>query len=93
VSETTVYYEIKISFSDVEVIHHGKPKWLGLQHLDVWIPAWNVAVEDQGEQHYKPVNVFGGEYGHKIIVERDKRKYELSVQNGMNNRRAVFCLS
>jgi hypothetical protein len=83
VSETIVYYEIKQTFPDIDVIHHGKPEWIGLQHLDIWIPAWKVAIEYNGEQHYTPIPHFGGEEGYKKIVERDKRKYELCKQNGV----------
>ena len=38
ISETLLYYAVKDSLPEYEVIHHGNPKWLGLQHLDIYIP-------------------------------------------------------
>ena len=84
VSETTLYYEIKNSFPDIDVIHHGKPKWLGKQHLDIWIPELRIAIEYQGEQHSNPVSAFGGEEAYLKNIERDKRKYELCKENNVN---------
>ena len=31
-------------------------KWLGKQRLDFYLPDFNIAIECQGEQHYKPVD-------------------------------------
>ena len=81
VSETSLYYSIKDEFSDTEVIHHGKPKWLGRQHLDIFIPKFNVGVEYQGSQHQKPIEFFGGESAFKKTVERDKKKKMLCLKN------------
>ena len=33
--------------------------WLGKQSLDFYLPKYNIAIECQGEQHFKPVD-FGG---------------------------------
>ena len=82
VSETHLYYQIKNSLS-TKVIHHGRPKWLGRQHFDIWIPKLNVAIEYQGSQHDKPVEFFGGEKAFKENQKRDKRKRELCKENGV----------
>lgn len=83
ISETILYKEIKRSLSDIKVIHHGKPEWLGKQHFDIWIPGKKVAIEYQGAQHYKPIQYFGGEEGFLKTRERDKRKKELCNENGV----------
>lgn len=80
VSETDLFYKIKESLS-CEVIQHGKPKWLGRQHFDIWIPSLNVAIEYQGLQHDKPVKFFGGEKAFKDNQRRDLRKKKLCVEN------------
>lgn len=55
-------------------IQHYKTKWLGKQHLDIFIPSLNVAVEYQGEQHYTD-NIFIGENFEKIkFLDEQKRK-------------------
>jgi hypothetical protein len=59
------------------------PKWLGLQKFDIYIPSLKVAIEYNGEQHFKPMKHFGGEEGFKKNQERDLRKRELALKNGV----------
>lgn len=82
VSETTLYNKIKNHFRDIEVIQHGSPIWLGRQHLDVYIPQYNIGIEYQGVQHTSPVNYFGGEPAFEKTKERDRRKKWLCAKNG-----------
>ena len=81
ISETELYYQLKEYFTGYKVIHHGKPKWLGRQHVDIWFPEFNIGVEYQGEQHLKPIDFFGGEDSFKKNLERDKRKKDLFKEN------------
>ena len=81
ISETTLFYQIKNHFKDEEVIHHGKPSWLGLQHVDIWIPKHKIGIEYQGLQHDKPIDFFGGEEGFIEGQKRDLRKKELFNEN------------
>lgn len=81
VSETQLYNMIKGHFKNTEVIHQGQPKWLGKQRFDIYLPEYNIAIEYQGAQHFKPVKIFGGEEGYKRIVENDKRKKQLCEKN------------
>ncbi|MCZ4318406.1 hypothetical protein O4H26_05330 [Aequorivita viscosa] len=77
ISETELFYRISDYFKDDEVIHHASPKWLGRQHLDIYLPSLNVAIEYQGAQHYEPIEFFGGQKAFERNVERDKRKKQL----------------
>lgn len=63
----------------------------GKSHLsvDFYLPEYNIAIECQGIQHYKPTN-FGGkltisemESNYILQKERDVRKKELCQQNGI----------
>jgi hypothetical protein len=81
VSETTLYYELKNHFKDEEVQHHGQPKWLGLQHVDIWFPKYRVGIEYQGKQHDEPIEFFGGEESFIKNQERDRRKKKLFTEN------------
>ena len=81
VSETNLYYELKEYFHQEEVIHHGKPSWLGRQHIDIWFPEYKIGVEYQGLQHDEPVDFFGGEEIFKKNLERDERKKRLFKEN------------
>lgn len=84
ISETLLFYEIKEEFKEHNVIQHGSPKWLGQQHLDIFFPALNIAIEYQGMQHTKPVAFFGGQEAFIKNQERDNRKKKLCEDNGVN---------
>lgn len=83
VAETALYYEVRDAFPDETVIQHGRPKWLGRQHLDIFMPDRGVAVEYQGEQHDRPVEFFGGEEAFRKNVERDRKKLAKCKRNGV----------
>ena len=81
ISETILYYQIKEAFPDFEVTQHSSPHWLGLQHLDIYFPKLNIAIEYQGKQHTEPVEFFGGHEAFLKNLERDERKRILCEQN------------
>ena len=84
VSETALFQKIKSSFPELEVLQHGRPRWLGRQHFDIWIPAAKVAVEYHGAQHFRPIEFFGGEKTFKETQERDKKKIAVAKKNGVS---------
>ena len=49
---------------------------------DFYIPNLNLLIECQGQQHYRPVDVFGGEEQFKTQQEHDRRKREYAEKNG-----------
>ncbi len=55
--------------------------WIGRQRLDFYLPKHNIAIECQGEQHFKPKNGFGGEEEFKKTTIRDKIKKENCNKN------------
>jgi len=77
VSETELFNLLKKQFSKIKVVQHGKPKWLGRQHVDIWFPDYNIGVEFQGLQHDQPIEFFGGEESFIKNQKRDKRKRNL----------------
>lgn len=61
-------------------------KWLRYKNpmfLDFYLPKYNIAIECQGEQHFKPINYFGGEDNFLNVIERDKLKFELCKQHNI----------
>lgn len=58
-------------------------KWLGLKSIDIFIPKYNIGIEYQGEQHFRPVEYFGGVDKFNKTVRRDKEKYDLCKLNGI----------
>lgn len=61
----------------IKYINHCNKKtleWLGSQHLDFYLPDYNVAIECQGIQHYKPIEYFGGKEKFKLTQKLDEEK-------------------
>jgi hypothetical protein len=83
ISETQLFKLVKLLFTDHEVIREARFDWLGSQRIDIFIPAFAVAIEYQGVQHFKPVELFGGEAGFREAQIRDKRKRQLCKANGI----------
>ena len=69
--ENEIDYEFKKKF-----------KWLGKQHLDFYLPKYNIAIECQGEQHFIPCN-FGS---------KNKTKEECFERvNNLDNNKKKLC--
>lgn len=52
--------------------------------VDFFIPLYRIAIEFQGQHHYKPVNKFKrAERVHKETVFRDKQKKEYLLSNNI----------
>ena len=81
ITESDLYYKLKKHFNKLKIIHHGSPEWLGRQHVDIWFPMYDIGVEYQGDQHYKPVDFFGGIKSHEENKIRDDRKRKLFKEN------------
>jgi len=58
-------------------LREASPEWLGRMRLDIYLPELHLALEHQGEQHYRPIGVFGGEEAYIRVVERDTLKRQL----------------
>jgi hypothetical protein len=71
----TQYYRIKECFSEL----NGKCYTLP---FDFFIPETKVLIEYDGEQHFRPVEKFGGEKTYQRQVKLDLIKNEFSNMNG-----------
>ena len=69
---------------NVEFEPQKKFEWLGRQRLDFYLPQYNIAIECQGEQHFKPIKYFGGVEKLAIYQQRDETKKLLCQQNKVN---------
>ncbi|WP_454869713.1 hypothetical protein [Pseudomonas putida] len=81
--ESTLYGVVRELFPDNLVLREASPDWLGRMRLDIYLPELKLAVEHHGEQHYRPLAVFGGEEAHERVVERDALKRRLCAENGV----------
>ena len=78
-----MYELIRRLFPDELIRREASPIWLGRQRLDIYLPRVALAVEHQGEQHYRPIDGFGGEHAFARTRERDERKRALCRENGV----------
>ena len=72
-------YECSIEFKyDVRDL-----EWLKPLTYDFFLPEHNIAIECQGEQHFRIIEHFGGKNDYDKRIERDKKKKILSEKNGI----------
>lgn len=81
INETLLFKQLQETFKQYQVVHHGKPAFLGRQHYDIYFPKFKIALEYQGEQHNRPIDYFGGEEKFKENQARDQRKKKISLEN------------
>lgn len=63
------------TFPDENWSWESSPKWLYPQRFDIYNESKNLAIEYNGEQHYFPIEVFGGkkEYENRILLDAKKK--------------------
>jgi very-short-patch-repair endonuclease len=69
---------------NIEYVAQKRGKWLGKQSLDFYLPQYNMAIECQGIQHFKPVSfsqTMDKDESFKVLRERDKLKLEKAKEN------------
>ena len=81
ISENRLKEKLLNQFKTIE--YQKKFDWLGLQSLEFYLPQYNIAIECQGKQHFKPIKYFGDKESFEKQIERDWRKIKLCEQNGV----------
>jgi hypothetical protein len=84
VREAELHNLVKRLLPEQVVLREASPPWLGRQRLDVYVPALGLALEHQGEQHYKAVGAFGGDMALQRNQERDAVKRRLCEENAVH---------
>ena len=82
--------KIKNALNELHINFEQEKKfeWLNNQRLDFYLPDYNIAIECQGEQHFKPIDFAGKgiEWAKKQlenIKNRDLIKKKLCIKNGI----------
>ncbi len=84
INEELLAEAIKSLFGKDNVMQHANPIWLSPQHLDIYLPSYNLAIEYMGKQHYEAIDFFGGEKAFIENQKRDKRKADLCARMNVN---------
>ena len=58
-------------------------EFFGRKTIDIFLPNYNVGIEYQGGQHFKPIKMFGGYSGFLELSKRDIEKYKECKDNGI----------
>ena len=84
-NESVLEKEIKDKLQDlsIEYVYQKKFDWLKPQSLDFYLPKYNIAIECQGEQHFKSVGHFGGVEGFVKRLKLDELKQRKCLENGV----------
>lgn len=70
-----------IKFIEQERVSFGKNRHMV---FDFYIKPCNMVIEYDGEQHFKPINRWGGEQSLKMIQRRDSEKNKYCLTNNIN---------
>ena len=71
-----ISYDPQKTFDDLKDTH--------LLSYDFYIPDQNILIEYQGQQHYEPVDYFGGGSKFKLQQKHDKLKSDYAKDHGYN---------
>lgn len=72
----------KFNIEYIPQVNKRKFEWLGYLSLDFFIPSINLAIECQGKQHFRQGG-WSEKFNFEEQIERDKRKYKLCKDNGI----------
>lgn len=71
--------------NDIKFESHYTPDFFKnkYMHLDFYLPDYNIGIECQGIQHFKPITIFGGDKEFEKRIKLDEEKYRLCEENGV----------
>lgn len=72
---------IREEFPNEIVLHQFSPPWLHRQIFDIYLPDQNIAIEYNGQQHYIPVEWYGGTKSLIGQIEMDNKKRKVCLDN------------
>ncbi|MGF7535060.1 hypothetical protein AAGG74_15425 [Bacillus mexicanus] len=66
-----------------DAVYQYRTDWLNNQSLDIYIPSLRIGIEYQGQQHYEPIEFFGGKEALAYRQKLDKQKCEKCRDNNV----------
>lgn len=80
-NQTLLFEKLSNTFKQLHFDYEIGIKWLEGQRFDIYNKQYNFAVEYDGEQHYVPIEHFGGESYFQMIQKRDCLKNTKCISN------------
>ena len=84
ISESLLAKIVAQLFPEEEAVRHLRPDWLDGLEIDIWLPERRLAIEYQGQQHFHPVEAWGGAAALSAVQARDARKARLCAELGVH---------
>ena len=72
-----------LKHEEIDFKYNYRPDWLNGLELDFYLPKYNIGIECQGEQHFKPIDYFGGLPAFIKILEHDEAKKVICGNKGV----------
>lgn len=81
-SQTKLLEKLERVFPEETFQWEYKNEWLGKQRIDICLEKYCIGIEYDGQQHYMPIDYFGGEDAFREQVESDALKNQKCKENG-----------
>lgn len=81
-NESRLFRLLEKKYKNINRQYYNK-EFFGKKTLDIFLPEYKIAIEYQGEQHFKPIKMFGGYNGFLNLSRRDIEKYKECKNNGI----------
>lgn len=82
--ECKLLRELRDAFRNEEIIHqYYNTKIFGRKSIDIYFPNRKIGIEYQGNQHFIPVEYYGGKKYFGIVRRRDEDKLKECIENGI----------
>ncbi len=83
-SETFLFKQLKKKYPETKILSQYSPRWLGRQRIDIFIVDFNLGIEYNGQQHYEPIEYYGGQESFEATIARDELKRQKCKANYCN---------
>lgn len=83
-NQALLFEKLKSTFPNINILYEVGNKtipWIKQLRFDIYFPDYNIAVEYDGQQHYIPIEKFGGELKFEQTQKLDLYKNQLCKEN------------
>lgn len=81
-SQTKLLEKLEKVFPEEMFQWEYRSEWLGKQRIDICLEKYCIGIEYDGQQHYIPIDYFGGEVAFREQIESDALKNQKCKENG-----------
>jgi len=83
VSENILAQIVRKIYPETTIVMHHRPTWLNGLEIDIYLEELQIGFEYQGQQHFFPIEAWGGKEALEKLKERDLVKIALCKKQGV----------